>query len=90
MAVTNTRHVRIRPDEADEIAVPRDVANVLGTEAEIQVEPGQVTIRRSGKLTAEYLSSIAKPPKTAEELMRHAKTPLTDAERASLNEFLNG
>lgn len=90
MAVTNTRHIRIRPAESDEVTVPQDVADVLGPEAELELGSGHVTIRRSGKLTREYLSSIAKPPKTAEELMGHATRPLTDAERAALNEFLNG
>jgi hypothetical protein len=90
MAVANTRHIRIRTADNDEITVPKDVADLLGPEAELEMGSGQVTIRRSGKLTREALSAIAKPPKTAEELLRHATRPLTDAERAALNEFLNG
>jgi len=90
MALANTRHIQIRATEGDEITLPKDVADVLGPEAELKVGSGQVTIRRSGKLTREYLSSIAKPAKTAEELMGHTTRPLTDAERAALNEFLNG
>ena len=90
MAVANTRHIRIRPADTDEVTVPKDVAQLLGSEAELEVGSGQVTIRLSGKLTREYLSSIAKPAKTAAELMGHATRPLTDAERAGLNDFLNG
>jgi hypothetical protein len=90
VTVTSTRHIRIRSANSDEITVPKDVADLLGSEAELEIGPGQVTIRRSGKLTRSELSAIAKPVKTAEQLMRHATTPLTDAERAALKEFLNG
>lgn len=90
MAVANTRRIRIRPAGNEEIVVPRDIADLLGPEGELEVGSGQVTIRRNGKLTRAELSAIAKPVKTAEELRRHATTPLTDAERAALNEFLNG
>ena len=90
MAATNTRHIQVRVADGDEVTVPKDVADLLGPEAELEVGSGQVTIRRSGKLTREYLESIAKPPLTAEQLGRHATTPLTDAERAALDDFLNG
>ena len=50
MAVANTRHIRIRPTEDDEVTVPKDVADLLGPEAELEMGSGQVTIRRSGKL----------------------------------------
>ena len=90
MAAANTRHIRIRPTEDDEVTVPKDVADLLGPEAELEMGSGQVTIRRSGKLTRSELSKIAKPVKTAEELLGHATRPLTDSERTALNEFLNG
>lgn len=90
MAVTNIRRIRIRPADSDEITVPKDAADLLGSEAELEVMPGQVTIRRSGRLTRADLDAIAKPALTAERLRRHATAPLTDAERAALNEFLDG
>lgn len=88
MAVANTRYIQIRVADGDEVTVPKDVADLLGPEAGLEVGSGQVTIRRSGKLTREYLESIAKPAFTAEQLGRHATTPLTDAERAALAAFL--
>lgn len=90
MAVANTRHIRIRPTQDDEVTVPKDVADLLGPEAELEMGSGQVTIRRSGKLARSELSKIAKPVKTAEELLGQATRPLTDSERTALNEFLNG
>jgi hypothetical protein len=88
MAVANTRHIQIRVADGDEVTVPKDVADLLGPEAELEVGSGQVTIRRSGKLTREYLESIAKPALMAEQLGRHATTPLTNAERAALAAFM--
>jgi hypothetical protein len=73
MAVANTRHIRIRPADNDEVSVPKDVADLLGPEAALEIGFGQVTIRRSGGLSGAELSAIAKPVKTAEELMSHAK-----------------
>ncbi len=90
MALANTRHIQIRAADGDEVTVPQDVADLLGPEAELEVGSGQVTIRRSGNLTREYLESIAKPALTAEELLGKPTRPLTEAERAALNEFLNG
>lgn len=90
MAVANTRHIRIRSADSDEVAVPKDIADLLGPQAELEVGFGQVTIRRSGKLSRSELSAIAKPARTAEELLGHGTRPLTDTERAALNEFLDG
>ena len=89
MALANPRRIRIRSADGDEVVVPKDVADLLGPEAELEVGSSEVTIRRSGKLTRSELSAIAKPVKTAEELLGEATRPLTDAERTALTEFLD-
>lgn len=90
MAIAGTRRTRIRSAGADEVSLPKDVADVLGSEAELEVGSGQVTIRRRGKRTPSELSAIAKPTKTAQQLLGHVTRPLTDAERAGLTAFLDG
>lgn len=90
MALANTRRIRIRSADGDEVAVPQDVAALLGPEAELEVGADEVTIRRTGKVTRSELAAIAKPARTAEELLGGAGRRLTDAERSALNEFLNG
>lgn len=81
------RHVRVVPAAAEELSVPADVAALLGEDAQLEVGPGHVVTLRPGKLTRAALAASVKPLDDAGRL-RHARTPLTAAERAALDEFL--
>lgn len=81
------RHLRVHPTAADELSVPADVAELLGPDAQMEVGPGQVVTLRPGKLSSAALAASVTPLADAERL-RHAPTPLTDQERAALEEFL--
>jgi hypothetical protein len=80
------RRVHVTKGSGDGFAVPEDVARVLGDDARMEIGPGRVVTLRPGRITQADLAAVA-TPLTMEQLMP-ATTPLTDAERAALAEFL--
>ncbi len=81
------RPVRVGTTETGEVRVPRDVANLLGDDAELRVGPGQVVTPRPAELRASALATAVEPLDDPARL-RHTTAPLTPDERAALADFL--
>jgi hypothetical protein len=86
---STARPVHVAPDDGGEVRLPVDVAEFLGTDAELEVGPGQVVTLRPRKVRSSVLVATAgvKPLDDARRL-RHGTSTLTDDERAALTSFL--
>jgi hypothetical protein len=75
------------PADDEELRVPADVAEMLGSEARLEVGPGEVVILRPGKLSASALAADVEVLDDPSRL-RHTTSALTPEERAALADFL--
>lgn len=84
---TVSRRVHVASGGSEELRVPADVADLLGDDAELAVGPGPVVTLRPGRLRQVDLAGAVPPVESSEQLIC-ATSPLTQAERAALAEFL--
>lgn len=85
---TASRRIRVVPAEEAELRVPADVAEMLGSEARLEVGPGHVVTLRPGRLRTSVLAAEVMPLDDPARL-RHTTSPLSPRERAALADFLD-
>jgi hypothetical protein len=84
---TLTRRARLTGAVGDGFTAPKDIAEILGDDVRVEVGPGRVVTLRPGRLTQADLNALAEPITRRDQLIR-STTPLTEAQREALTEFL--
>jgi hypothetical protein len=85
------RQVHVIPAEGAEVRVPRDVAELLDDDAQLEVGPERVVTLRPRQLrTASLAKAATVAPLDDARRLRPARGALTQHEREALAEFLGG
>lgn len=75
--------------ESDEVHLPADAFERLGSEVELTVGPGDiVTLRRRRRRIADIVAETGARAVDDPSQLRHSLTPLSEAERGALKAFL--
>ncbi|MCL2781326.1 MAG: hypothetical protein FWD74_07545 [Actinomycetia bacterium] len=79
--------MRITAAVGGELAVPADIAELLGADAELTIGADQVVRLRPAKLSSAVLAADVQPLEDPAQLC-HATSELTPQERSALADFL--